>query len=292
MKKTLLIFLISLVIITAGCLGGETTKTSPTSSVITHSEKTTSSTTATHGSTEGLTKGDLLSVLDNITTVRYTIKMTGDVELTNLTSNETIDGEIYSNFTGSFDLKNSLGFWDLNISVKAPGTNGGMEKEMGMKYFVNGTKTYVNLNGQWFRVNTNIPAFEHRREASLEIDYVKRILRKTDSVLRKTGAGYVLVSNVTFNDLRGIQAELGNLIGGIFGMRVTTNKGVGRVYFDQNGTPRVIKTYIDFTITFKEDLRFRYRIHKTTVITDINKARVPVPRGIEDAPLLNDGSSI
>ncbi|BAD85579.1 hypothetical protein, conserved [Thermococcus kodakarensis KOD1] len=260
MRKILTTFLLAIIVVMSGCIGENA----------------------------GLTKEKVLTAIQNIETARYNESFSMSMNIFDPNTNKTVNVTMSGSIAGVFNKSAGIEAGNMNLTTRMMG----MDINMNWPYFTNGSDVYFNIDGKWYFVPSNND-LHNRARASLNVDYIEKLLREKNVTFKKLGDVYAFRVNVTFwefvnatNQTTYLNEAWGPLSDNI---TVNTNAGWVEVHFRDDGTPTFIETYIDLTIIIpdeflQEPVTIHETIHDSTVFSDINKpTNITIPEGIESA---------
>jgi len=259
MKRVMALLLVGLIMLASGCIGENV----------------------------DLTKEKVLNALNNIETARYDQNFSMTMNFvdpgTNKTVNITMSGRVIGMFNRTAGLEKG------NMSMKTHTM--GMDINFDWPYFVNGTSTYINVDGKWYRVSSDDTIYSQAK-GSLNVAYIENLLKRKNVTIQKLASGYAFRVNVTFwefvnatNQTSYLNEAWGTLPGNV---TVDTKSGWVKVHLRDDGTPVFMETYMDIVMTItaisEEPVEVHMTVHKGVRLSDVNKSvEISVPAGITNA---------
>ncbi len=265
MKRLVALFLIGFVVLASGCIGDHV----------------------------GLTEEKVLEALQSIETASYDQNFSISMHFTTPYTNRTINITMSGHVVGVFNKTAGLEKGNMSMTMHTRG----MDVNMDWPYFVNNSSVYFMVDGKWYNVSPDNDLYSHAK-GSLNVDYIRNLLKEKNVTIEKLAEGYAFRVNVTFWEFVNAtnQTDYLNELWGAGDERwvnVTTKSGWVEVHLRNDGTPTFIETYMDLVLTVKaldeRTAEVYMTVHNTVAFSNINEpVRIETPEGIENAGDFNE----
>ena len=260
MKQLMALFLIGFVVLASGCIGKSV----------------------------GLTEEKVLEAIQNIDTASYDQNFSMSMHFTDPDTNKTINITMSGRAVGVFNKTAGLEKGNMSMTVHMMG----MDVNMDWPYFVNNSSVYFMVDGKWYNVSPDDDLYSHAK-GSLNVDYIRNLLKEKNVTIEKLADGYAFRVNVTFWEFVNATNQSGYLnelwgAGSERMVNVTTKSGWVEVHLRDDGTPTFIETYMDIVLTINifddEKVEAYLTVHNTVSLSNINEpVEIEAPQGLENA---------
>ncbi|NJE09831.1 hypothetical protein [Thermococcus sp. MAR1] len=259
MRKVTALLLVGLIVLASGCIGENV----------------------------GLTKEKVLNAIENIETAKYDQNFSMTMHFVDPRTNRAVNITMSGHVIGMFNKTAGLEKGNMSMNTHTMG----MDINFDWPYFVNGTSTYINVDGKWYRVSSNDTIYSQAK-GSLNVAYIENLLKRKNVTIKKLADGYAFRVNVTFwefvnatNQTGYLDEVWGTLPGSV---TVDTISGWVEVHLRDDGTPIFIETYMSIVMTItaisKKPVEVHMTVHEEVRFSDVNKpVHIVAPEGIENA---------
>ncbi len=264
MKRLVALFLLGLVIVASGCIGNGV----------------------------GLTKGKVMTAIENIQTAKYDQNFSMSMYFTDPTTNKSVNMTMSGRAIGAFNRSAGIEAGNMSLRMHTMG----MDVNVDWPYFINGTHAYFRIDGKWYNASSEDNLYTQAK-GSLNVDYIENLLRDKNVTIERLANGYAFRTNVTFWEFINATNQTGYLrdVWGSASNRinVTTNSGWVEVHLRNDGTPTFIEVYMNLTMTLKftpeEIIVAHMTVHQSTMLSNVNGAvTIKTPGKIKNAENFED----
>ncbi|WP_297510443.1 hypothetical protein [Thermococcus sp.] len=236
------------------------------------------------GDSVGLNEEKVMKAIESIHTGTYQENVSITMNLTDPSSNKTVDVLMKFKTSGAFNLSSGIEAGNFSLLMEYFGMN----ITANWPYFLNGTQAFFRIKGKWYNVTNADIANESR--GSLNIEAIKRLLNVKNVTIKKLSEGYSFRINVTYWELVNI-TNRSDLVLSQMKMRdienVTTKEGWVEVHLTKEGYPVYVEEYFRVVVkikTWDSAVPINVTIHDVVVFRDINgKVEIKAPEGLEKA---------
>ncbi|WP_240910649.1 hypothetical protein [Thermococcus sp. MV11] len=260
MKRAVALILMAVVVLASGCIGKGV----------------------------GLTEEKVLEALQSIETASYDQNFSMSMHFTDPEGNKTINFTMSGRVLGVFNNTAGLERGNMSITMHMMG----MDVNMNWPYFVNNSSVYFMVDGKWYNVSPDDDLYS-RAQGSLNVDYIRNLLRTKNVTIEKLPDGYAFRVNVTFWEFVNATNQSGYLnelwsVDGERRVNVTTNSGWVEVHLTKDGTPTFIETHMEVILAVKgydgRTTDIYVTLHESVALSNINEpVEIKAPEGIESA---------
>ena len=226
MKRIMALFLVGLVLLASGCVGEKAGLTTD----------------------KGLTVEKILNTLSSINSMDYGDNTTINIHAKDPVRNETLDFKESITIHALRDLTKNVSFVHGNFTIHANNHT----LRMPIASYFNNTSAFINLNGTWYNLGNITRRQGELYQGTVDIKYLKKLIREKDIKIEKKGNLYVFRMNITVNELLNFLNKSSVFHGLIntSNISIKTNEGWIEMGFKEDGTPVYLRDYFNFTMTF------------------------------------------